>query len=314
MYFPICLFVYDRLDSLMRTLGSLKAAQLASESDLIIFSDGFKDSTKREVLLVREYIREIEGFRNVTIVERSHNYGLMKSVKRGVSQVLEDFPAVIVLEDDLEVSEDFLVYMNQMLNYYSTEKIVKSISGYSIQLDEQSSSYFLYRPHSWGWATWKDRWSDFIQREPEIQSIIQNEDFNKKTLISHMGRDIVRMTRQLRLGRISSWYTQWILYNYITNGISLYPTSSKIFNIGFNGQGTHCEGLNPFPSGNYVNTPEQVTVPKNLVVRSGTLMKVNFFYSNRYKLSFRLKQLKSKKGRSYVIRDIRKRVKNLLKL
>ena len=312
MKLAICLFVYNRLDNLKKTVESLSKAELASSSHLIIYSDGYTALSKDDVLIVRKYLRTIKCFRKIEIIERNTNLGLMKSILAGVTETLSRHDAIIVLEDDLEVSKDFLSFMNDALVFYAPENSVKSVSGYSIGIKEEASSYFLHRPHSWGWGTWRDRWNEFIELNPEIQSIIKNKTLDKKSLTTNMGQDVIRMIRQLRDGRISSWYTLWIIYHHLTNGLSLYPTSSKILNLGYGGQGTHCEGINPFPSYNYRASSKPLSLSVEPLVNERTLKKVNYFYSNRYKLIFRIQQLTSHQGRNFLYRDIMKRIINIL--
>ena len=71
---PIIMFVYNRLDYLKSTIGSLKENSLAKESILYIFSDAPKDNNEIEnVNHVRNYIKGINGFKDVIIINRDHN-------------------------------------------------------------------------------------------------------------------------------------------------------------------------------------------------------------------------------------------------
>jgi hypothetical protein len=57
---------------------------------------------------VRAYLKSIEGFNSIKIHESKENKGLADSIIKGVSQVLETHDSVIVLEDDLVSSPNFL--------------------------------------------------------------------------------------------------------------------------------------------------------------------------------------------------------------
>src|ERR1700676_2207130 len=85
---PIVLFVYNRPEHTRQTLSALAANPLAAESDLIIYADGPK---KREhhgsVQAVRELVRNVIGFKSITLVERDANLGLANSIISGVSEV-----------------------------------------------------------------------------------------------------------------------------------------------------------------------------------------------------------------------------------
>ncbi len=67
---PICLFVYNRLDHTQRTIEALKNNSLADSRDLVIFSDASKSESQFEkVREVRQYIRQISGFKSITIYD-----------------------------------------------------------------------------------------------------------------------------------------------------------------------------------------------------------------------------------------------------
>ena len=105
----IILFVYNRLEHTKKTINSLKENSLASESNLYIFSDGWKnDNDKIKVESVRALIKKTEGFKSVSIIEREENLGLANSIIRGVTEIISKSGKVIILEDDLVTSPYFL--------------------------------------------------------------------------------------------------------------------------------------------------------------------------------------------------------------
>ena len=110
---PIVLFVYNRLDHTQKTVQALLDNQLADKSTIFIFSDSAKDNKERyKVNQVREYIKTIDGFKKINIINRDKNYGLADSIIDGVTKIISEFDKVIVLEDDLVSSPFFLKYMN----------------------------------------------------------------------------------------------------------------------------------------------------------------------------------------------------------
>ena len=106
---PVVLFVYNRVGATIQTLSCLEANTLASKTDLFIYSDGGKDiSSWKQVNLLRRYLRSISGFKTVTIVEREKNYYLERNIIEGVTDIVNRFGKVIVLEDDVCVNSYFL--------------------------------------------------------------------------------------------------------------------------------------------------------------------------------------------------------------
>ena len=102
---PIVLFVYKRLRHTRETIEALRRNELSDQSLLFVFSDGPKTPGDRDAVNeVRSYLQSIDGFKQVTILHRAHNLGLAASVIKGVTEVLDQFEKVIVLEDDMIAS------------------------------------------------------------------------------------------------------------------------------------------------------------------------------------------------------------------
>ena len=160
---PIALFVYSRPEHTRRTVESLLNNNLASESDLIVFSDAARTPQKREAVdEVRTYLTTVKGFRSVTVHHRPHNFGLAKSIIEGVTEVLQQYERVIVLEDDLVTSPFFLTYMNQALERFANDNRVVSIHGYVYPVrGALPEAFFLPGADCWGWATWRRGWACF---------------------------------------------------------------------------------------------------------------------------------------------------------
>ena len=267
---PICLFTYNRLLETQETIKTLQNNYLANESDLIIFSDGYKgDNDKMEVMDVRVFIKNIKGFKSVKVYESKTNKGLANSVIDGVSLVLEKFKTVIVLEDDLLTTPNFLDFMNQSLNYYEKFQSVFSITGFSLPIKFKkkydADIYFSYRASSWGWAIWKDRWLAIDWELAYSENFINDRRIQKKFNIG--GNDLSRMLKNQILGKIDSWAIRFCYYQFRSNKLTVAPIKSKIKNIGFNNKGTHTK----------TNNREYQTV-------LDTVMKLNFNFSNALKV------------------------------
>ena len=64
-------------------------------------------------------------------MERTENYGLAKNVIEGVTEIVNQYGKVIVLEDDLVTNRYFLRFMNDGLVRYENEKKVTGVTGFS---------------------------------------------------------------------------------------------------------------------------------------------------------------------------------------
>ncbi|WP_276165327.1 sugar transferase [Zobellia alginiliquefaciens] len=240
---PILLFTYKKVTPLKATIEALGKNQLASESDLIIFSDGAKSEKDNvQVNEVRAYLKKgITGFKQVVIFESLENKGLATSIIDGVSKIIEERGSAIVLEDDLVTSKNFLLFMNQALNDFKNDDRVHSISGYTMPiktpLNYSYDNYFTRRASSWGWATWKDRWVSVDWSVSDYNSFIS--DGSRKKKFNEMGSDMTSMLSKQMNGEISSWAIRWCYHQFKFNQLSVFPTISKVVNIGFGLEATH---------------------------------------------------------------------------
>lgn len=236
------LFTYTRLASLKRTVDSLKACFLASDSELIVFSDGAKGDKDREsVLQVRQYLKSLNGFKNVKLVFSETNKGLANSIIHGVTEVLTTYEAAIVLEDDLIFSSNFLCFMNQGLSTYIDCERVVAISGYSIPVKLPRGytydSYFTQRTSSWGWATWKTRWEKVDWTLSDYGEFINNRE--RVARFNAIGSDLSQMLKKQKHGKIDSWAIRWCFHQFKHDLYTAFPIVSKVLNLGFGEEATH---------------------------------------------------------------------------
>ena len=175
---PIVLFVYNRPDHTRQTVEALQKNELAIDSELFIYSDAAKnENAEQKVNEVREYIKSIDGFKKITIIEREKNWGLANSIIDGVTKIVNEYGKIIVLEDDLVTSPYFLKFMNGALEIYKDEEKVYSITGYSFSDDISliDTTYFLSITSSWSWATWEHKWQYFKRDKQALQKYIDNK-------------------------------------------------------------------------------------------------------------------------------------------
>ena len=239
---PIVLFTYNRLNHTKNTVSALKKNYGAKESHLIIYSDGpknIKDYVK--VKKIREYIKTINGFKKVNIIERDRNWGLANSIIDGVTKIVNEYGKVIVLEDDLVTSPNFLDFMNQALDVHRENKKIMSVTGYSfpinLPVDYSYDVYLFYRCMSWGWGTWKDRWKSATWSEHGIYKMLVRPWLYHR--FRRGGKDLPKMLLAQSLGKIDSWAIRWCFNHMINNAFCLYPNVSFIHNEGFDNSGTH---------------------------------------------------------------------------
>ncbi|OWV71973.1 glycosyl transferase [Rhizobium sp. R634] len=247
---PVILFVFNRPLHMARTVAALQANELAEETPLLIYCDGARSEKETErVRQVREQAKAVTGFKSVTVVERERNYGLAGSIIDGVGRLCEQYGRVIVVEDDLITSSDFLRYMNQGLDLYASEERVASIHGYAYPVpnDDAPESYFLRGADCWGWATWARAWKHFEPDGAKLLTALKEKGLTKG--FDHGGNAFfVRMLRNQVEGKNQSWAIRWHASAYLDNMLTLYPRQSLVVNSGFDDSGVHCSDVDYYES------------------------------------------------------------------
>lgn len=241
---PIALFAYNRPLHLARTLSALQENPLADESELFVFSDGPKHSQDRQAVEeVRRVIREIKGFGRVSMKEQPTNLGLAQSIIGGVTNLVERYGRVIVVEDDLVVATGFLTFMNQALAHFSAENRVMQIAGYMFPIPQAvalGDVFFTRQAASCGWATWTRAWKHFNANSDELSSQIsligRRHEFDLDGTYPYFDQ-----LRKQAEGQLDVWGVRWHASMFLQNGLCLYPTQSLVSNIGMDGSGMHCK-------------------------------------------------------------------------
>lgn len=244
-YAPIIIFVYNRADHFIETYNALAACKESKESELFIFSDGAKNEAgKEKVSEVRAAVAAIKDagdFKTVTVTESPVNKGLATSVIFGVTEIINKYGKVIVVEDDCKVSPLFLGYMNNALDYYKDNKKIGSIAGYTPMIDlpddYRNDVFAAYRSCSWTWATWKDRWEGVDWELKEMDDFYKSPKLIRK-LNSNGSDRFMRLYRQTK-GNGSSWSVRFGAHLVKNNLITVYPRFSYNSNIGCDESGVH---------------------------------------------------------------------------
>lgn len=269
---PIILFVYNRPWHTQLTVEALQKCELATESDLHIFADGPKedasDEAQQKIADVRKYIHTIDGFKSIHITESPINKGLANSVIQGVSEVINKYGKVIVVEDDIVAHPFFLRFMNEALDFYADDHRIYSIGGYNynfqIPQSYKKDVYIVHRAESWGWATWKDRWDNIDWKIGDAPSFFQSE--NKIKRFNRGGSDMSNMLKAQLNGEIDSWAIRWDYHMYKHNAYCLRPVKTLVNNIGFDGTGIHSGDMDTstYSAPQYDNTIYKINMVKSI--------------------------------------------------
>lgn len=271
---PIVLFVYNRPCHTQQTVFALQKCELAKESNLYIFADGPKEDaseeTRQKIAEVRQYINSIDGFKTIHIQESPTNKGLANSIIQGVSEVLNKYGKVIVVEDDIVAHQFFLRFMNEALERYENTKLIFAISAtmerFHIPSNYRKDVFLTNRFGSWGWAIWLDRWNS-VDWTIDNYPLIKHPTPKSIKQFCKGGDDLWPMLQDQKNGRIDSWAIR-IGYNIsLKRRFCLRPIHSFVSNIGMDNSGIHCGGSQVPLMPLYDKKDYDICLPKRIIVK-----------------------------------------------
>lgn len=236
---PIVIFAFNRPDALQRLADALRKCALFDESKIIVFVDGPRNEPERAKVQTA-----IEVARSLTDDVRASaaNRGLGPSIISGVTDVINEYGRVIVLEDDLVPAPGMLMYLNQMLDRYADEPKVCSACAYGLKIRRpegyDGDVYFSPRSSSWGWATWRDRWEKIDWAVSDYESFRHNR--RDRCSFNRGGSDMASMLDGYMAGRNRSWAIRFCYWQWRNGLLSVHPFRSLVDNEGFGAEATNC--------------------------------------------------------------------------
>lgn len=312
---PVCVFTYNRLSTLRKTIEALSNNKLIDDTEVYIFNDGPKtEYDKIKVDQVRNYLSGSLPLKNYKLIYREKNWGLSKSIINGVSEIIEKHEKIIVIEDDIVTSNESLKFFNQSLEFYSTSKKVFSISGFSYPLERISKNeydnYFSMRAYPWGWATWKDQWESVIWEKEYLKNKISK--LNSSQLYKG-GRDLITVLNFHFKGKVDSWDTVWTMNQIIQNKLTVMPWKSQTQNIGFGTDSTHCIGFDFHKTTLDIASYDKFRFDPACQENINVTKAIKYKYSYLNKIIIRLKSLRKKSDFIFLLKESQIVIKRYLK-
>ena len=282
-YSPIALFTYNRVEHSKIAVKTLLDNPEAKNTDIYIYSDGPKnESDVYKVSENRNFLRTVSGFRSVTLIEKEFNCGLSNSLINGITDIVNKYGRVIVVEDDLSVSPFFLKFMNDALEYYKNEEKVSAISGYVNPVDTKMPEMFFLRYFScWGWATWKRAWDLF---NPDSLDLLFRIRKTWKTNEFNIGnsKNFYNMLLNKALGKNDSWAIRFYASSFLNNKLILFPGKSLVDQNGYDGTGTHCS-TGGFPAAHMAQQPININMSLQISESQEAFLAYQKFFKSREK-------------------------------
>ena len=245
---PLAIFAYRRPAHLERTLAALALCKRLDECAVTIFCDGPREAGAREgVEATRRIARTWAAAHGAEVRESAENLGLARSIVGGVTEMCARHGRVIVLEDDLVVTRDFVRFMLDGLDRYADHPDVLQVAGHTfpVEVPGEKDAFFLPLVTTWGWATWARAWERFAW-EPAGALERLADPAERRRFNLDDSYDYASMLEARLRGRNHSWGVLWQWALFAAEGLALRPRVSLVQNVGFDGTGTHCGDTDPY--------------------------------------------------------------------
>lgn len=167
-YIAIAIVAYNRADSVRRLLNSLLKASYIQPAPLIISID------KSDTDAVEQLADEFQWpYGEKIVAKHTKNMGLRRHIL-SIGDYTKKYDAVIVLEDDLEVSPSFYHYAVDTVTKYQHDNRIAGISLYTFPLNlhtklpfipekNEYDAFLFQNAQSWGQIWMTDSWAQFVE-------------------------------------------------------------------------------------------------------------------------------------------------------
>lgn len=250
VFYPVLLIGFNRPEFIKKRLQEILSS-VPKEAPIILVIDGPRPGTEDnlEISRIRNIVSEIENTRDVTSIFREVNLGCDPNMIKSVSEVLNEYKAVVLVEDDVSISRGFYNSVNEFLNEMDLLSNFGAISGFSpysdniLRLNMRRKN--LWRPSiyycSWGSAITRKFWESFevVTDVDQIYKLLKNST----TWNSLPKRKQRIWVRRFARGNFD-FQTQLNLFKCDLQ--IAYPRFRIIENVGFNDiRSTHTKGSKP---------------------------------------------------------------------
>lgn len=170
MNLAICIVCYNRIKELERLLCSIERANFSPNNSVtLIFSIDNSGNDAVKKLAENYYWRHGDKI----VRHFKERQGLKKHIL-SCGDYTNDYDALIVLEDDIVVSNSFISYSVQAVEKYKYDDKIAGISLYNFEKNwllwplrfepekGQYDAYFMRIAQSWGQVWTKEKWTKFL--------------------------------------------------------------------------------------------------------------------------------------------------------
>ena len=248
---------FARSGGIIRTLHKLIEGGIEK---IYVAIDGAKYDKPNDVTQI--VLKEIEKIRTSKKIEiklwaREENLGLAVSMITAIDWFFQFEKIGIILEDDLEFSEDLIDYFNSNSHFLNDSRILM-LSGNNFSPELTNKDALITYPLIWGWCTDKNSWK-----------VMKGLIFSPRTLANMNCKFYVKSfwfagSLKARFGNLDSWALPLAAGFYSNNYYCLIPKNNLVRNLGDDEHATHTLHFNSnskLEISRYESNGNQVAIP-----------------------------------------------------
>lgn len=230
MSIAVILPCYKKVNTLRELCSTLVNADYCNDKVDLIFSIDYS-GTQAVANFAKDFVWP---YGNKEVIVHKKNIGLRNNILF-CGDMTSRYDAVIILEDDLEVTPSFYRYAKQAAGFYKNDDRIAGISIYSYHLEEMTMTEFhpYYEGYDGCLVQWASSWGQLWTKE-QWQNF-RNWYFDDRDISEiNIPQAVKRWQR--------SWKKYYIAYLVDTNRYFVFPYHSFVFNGNKKG-GEHYTGF-----------------------------------------------------------------------
>ena len=232
---PCLIIGFARKDGVLRTIETLGRTGI---NEIYLAIDGPRNQTQallqEEIIWAATALAKSNGI-SLSIWKRTTNLGVAASVITAIDWFFSKVENGLILEDDLYFDEQLITFATSALSVYENDKDIWIISGSNFcpELTPTNMVSWCTYPLIWGWATWKDRWSEM------------RESFSSPWKYGRIDPDMAVENfwrtgfERSHAGKIDTWAAPLAAVQHARKKLTVIPPVNLVGNIGADDEASH---------------------------------------------------------------------------
>lgn len=243
----VLVLAFNRPEMLYKRIEELSNNKICN---LYISIDGGSESHSPEMEAAKNFAKQVfQKIENFSLKHHKKNLGIDKHTTQEISRVLLNHKYIIVIEDDVKVTGNFIENMVNGINLQNQLGLSGIISGWSPLYAKKPNNKWRITTHPfvWGWACSSKIWSEFTYDLSKInieRQLLRSQKWHK--LSDHNKEKYLLMFKKFQSNPQNTWDVPFLFLFFKKNYISICPVFSMVGNEGFDDKrATHTKGKIP---------------------------------------------------------------------